>query len=145
MPRPEPNFRILALIAASLALLLVGCDREGGSLWDDVRTPRPDATSSQTPSSRTKTPVLPTAMRTRAPTPTTLPTLRPGVEAEVFGAVTCLNARKTPSKSAEIVKCLVDGTTVYIEGGPVDAEGYRWWKLRGLGWAAENWLRPKPN
>jgi hypothetical protein len=78
------------------------------------------------------------------PDDTPAPTLRQGVQAEVFGSGTCLNARKTPSKSAEIVKCLVDGTTVYIDGGPVDAEGYRWWKLRDLGWAAENWLRPKP-
>jgi hypothetical protein len=71
-----------------------------------------------------------------------VPSLHQGAEAEVFGTVTCLNVRKAPSKSAEIVKCLVDGTEVYIEGGPVDADGYRWWRLRDLGWAAENWLRP---
>jgi hypothetical protein len=69
--------------------------------------------------------------------------LRKGADAEVSSTVTCLNVRETPSKSAKIVKCIVDGTTVYIEGGPVDAEGYRWWKLRGLGWVAENWLRPR--
>jgi hypothetical protein len=65
---------------------------------------------------------------------------RSGTIAQVNTGGSCLNVREQPSTSAAVLECLTDGTVAYVESGPVTAEGYRWWKLRDYGWAAENWL-----
>jgi len=59
------------------------------------------------------------------------------------GANPPLNLRQSPSKNAAVVKKL-DTTETYltIENGPVDADGYRWWKVKldegTEGWVVEN-------
>jgi hypothetical protein len=66
---------MLALAIVGLAALLVGCEREGGSIWHEVRTPQTGARSSQT-----NTPVPPTATATsEAETPTQEATPTPGL------------------------------------------------------------------
>lgn len=59
-----------------------------------------------------------------------------------------LNLRKNPSLQAEVVKKLQKEDPVLILEGPVDADGYTWWRMRteeGIeGWAVEvaGWYAP---
>lgn len=70
--------------------------------------------------------------------------IRNGTSVEVRGTGDCLNIRTQPSLNAAVVRCAPDGTRAMVAQGPQDAEGYRWWNLAGLGWAAEPWLAPVP-
>lgn len=54
----------------------------------------------------------------------------------------CLNIRSGPGRSAPIVICLPDGSTVKIVGGPISADGINWWVVDGLGWATGEFLSP---
>ncbi len=65
-----------------------------------------------------------------------------GSEAVVFGAGSCLNFREEPGASAEVVFCLIDGTTGAVVEGPVEADDSTWWRLEGLGWASAEFLAP---
>jgi hypothetical protein len=38
------------------------------------------------------------------------------------------------------MQCLADGARLKLEEGPVNADGYQWWRLEGLGWAVSNYL-----
>ena len=61
-----------------------------------------------------------------------------------LGEGDCLSVRAQPSQQAERSICLPDGTTAVIEEGPVEAEGFTWWRITGegiAGWAAGTWLR----
>jgi len=55
-----------------------------------------------------------------------------------------LNLRKDPSASGEILEKLKAGRILYIEDGPVQADGYTWWYVftwngdEVYGWVAEN-------
>ena len=68
--------------------------------------------------------------------------LRAGVRAIVAGAGDCVNIREAPSTSARIRQCLPDGARLRVVDGPVAADGYEWWRLDGLGWAAGRYLSP---
>ncbi len=81
----------------------------------------------------------------------TTPTPSSGVSARVANTGSCLNVRGLPSTSSSVLTCLVDGTTVTMRDGPVEADGYRWWLIEAgatQGWAAEGepggvaWLVP---
>jgi hypothetical protein len=51
-----------------------------------------------------------------------------------------LNLRSSATTSAGVVSELPDGTRMIVIGGPVEADGFRWWELRGVaatGWAVE--------
>lgn len=53
-----------------------------------------------------------------------------------------LSFRQTASTGGELIQVLDSGSTLEVVGGPEDADGYRWWKLRKLddgqeGWSAE--------
>lgn len=105
----------------------------GGGSPGSVSTPRPTVTPT------------PTARPTSTPAPTPAPpTLRVGGSAVVTGVDTCLNVRVTPGQGARSVACLRQGVTIFIDGGPSSADGYQWWHVRDLGWAAADWLRPLP-
>ena len=71
--------------------------------------------------------------------------IRRGVTVEVRGTGDCLNIRTEPSVNAAVIQCAPDGTRGAVAGGPQEADGYRWWNLAGLGWAAEPWLAPVPD
>jgi hypothetical protein len=61
-----------------------------------------------------------------------------------LGENDCLSVRAQPSQQAERSICVPDGTTAIIEEGPVEAEGFTWWRITGegiSGWAAGTWLR----
>lgn len=68
--------------------------------------------------------------------------LSPG-PAVVRGADPCVNARQEPSLGAGAVACLPNGSKVTIVGGPESADGHRWYRLAGLGWAVEDYLSPE--
>jgi uncharacterized protein YraI len=56
-----------------------------------------------------------------------------------------LRLRAEPGTSAQIVATVPDGTRMTVTGGPVQKDGYTWWKVSGsggTGWAAGNWLGP---
>ncbi|MBI3964874.1 MAG: peptidoglycan DD-metalloendopeptidase family protein [Chloroflexi bacterium] len=54
----------------------------------------------------------------------------------------CLNVREKPSVEAQLVRCVADGTTIAIVDEPTRAEGFRWYRLAGLGWAVADYVRP---
>jgi hypothetical protein len=61
-----------------------------------------------------------------------------------LGENDCLSIRDEPSQEAPRTICVSDGTTAIVQEGPVDAEGYTWWRISGdgfAGWAAGDWLR----
>lgn len=61
-----------------------------------------------------------------------------------LGEGDCLSIRAQPSQQAERSICVPDGTTAVIEEGPVEAEGFTWWRITGegiAGWGAGTWLR----
>lgn len=95
----------------------------------------------------------PAVTRTRKPTPTRTPKpiFKSGDSAEIVNTGNCLNLRSAPALTASIMACLQDHTTVTVAGGPVDADGYRWWLIEVgsfTGWATEcdpggvSWLVP---
>ena len=146
----------------------VGWAGEGPPLTVAEATPRPTPgmTTSPTPTpegaleATTAPPtgtvtvtVTLTATATPAGTPTPTPgPLTVGGRARVTVADWAyLNVRAEPSAQAEIIGTLDSGAEVTILEGPVEADGYRWWKLddgKGLvGWAVEGtkrerWLVP---
>jgi len=74
------------------------------------------------------------------------PTVAVGTWVEVFGLdqnnlSDYLNVQETPSLSGKENHHLYNDYVAYIDEGPVETEGYRWWHLANLGWAVDNWLR----
>ena len=64
-----------------------------------------------------------------------------GAQAVVYGAGSCLRFRAEPGLSAEVVSCETDGRRAQVVEGPEDADDHTWWRLDGLGWASEEFLR----
>jgi hypothetical protein len=52
----------------------------------------------------------------------------------------CANVRDTPSLTGRVHVCLPVGSAAQIVDGPLDADGYRWWKVDAGGWAAADYL-----
>lgn len=57
-----------------------------------------------------------------------------------------LNFRREPTRSAERIRSLPEGSVYEVVGGPVSADGYTWWQLRDpsdgtTGWGAGIYLR----
>lgn len=73
------------------------------------------------------------------------PQMSPARYAEVVNTGgTALRLRAEPRLEAQVVAGLPEGTVVTIEAGPIQADGYEWWKVRygeQQGWCAANWLR----
>lgn len=56
-----------------------------------------------------------------------------------------LRARSGPGLSFAIVARFPEGSQVELLDGPVAADGFRWWRVRGEqgeGWCADRWLTP---
>jgi hypothetical protein len=56
-----------------------------------------------------------------------------------------LRARSGPGTSYEIVTRFSEGRQLLVLAGPVEAEGYAWWRVhgdQGEGWCADGWLVP---
>jgi hypothetical protein len=88
-------------------------------------------------------PAIPTVIITNTPIP-----LRVGVLAAVFGVGgDQLNIRNSPSLSeSQVLFRESEGKVFEIVGGPQEADGFTWWRVRDRqfqveGWAVANYLR----
>ena len=119
---------------------------------------------SQAATAQTATPARAVAAATHLPTRTPIfptPTLQPteapivlrvGVGAQIVNTEgTVLRGRKQPSLKATATAAFKSGERVHILEGPVDADGFTWWKIEGesgTGWSAQQskegviWLQP---
>jgi hypothetical protein len=71
--------------------------------------------------------------------------LQVGAMAVVYLAGDCVNFRNMPSiNSNPPASCQIDGTTGPVAEGPVDADGYRWYRIEGYGWATDEYLAAVP-
>jgi hypothetical protein len=68
--------------------------------------------------------------------------LEKGAKVIVLGTGNCLNVRVSPGINEAPVDCLADGTEVTIAEGPLEMDGFQWWRLEDRsGWVAGDWLR----
>lgn len=131
------------LIALLTALLVLG--GAGALYWWLGR-------QSSAPVAPVATPLalaVPTPLPTRAPpTPTPPPTAAPSPDSLAIGArarVTnlggaALRARAAPGLSSPVTARIPEGREVTVLEGPVEADGYVWWRVEaaeGAGWVAE--------
>jgi Tol biopolymer transport system component len=111
-----------------------------GTFWSDFKTwDAADRTARAAPTT-TATP-----MPTATPEPMTQRgDLHEGAWVRVnAGEGDCLNARNTPSLSAEWVivnTCLPHGFEGYVTGEAQHGDGHWWWYIAGAGWVAEDYL-----
>jgi hypothetical protein len=159
MPRVYGGHRLLrywyvpaaALVAVGVALgviwvagLFGGDDSDAAS--DDSGTP---ATASSAAASATD----PSGTESPTGTPSAAPTggkfqvndavVITGVGPGSGGEVSCLNIRTEPGTDKDIIDCLREGTQLTVLGGPQEAGGLTWWRVKltsGDGWAAEDYL-----
>jgi hypothetical protein len=114
-----------------------------------AQAPTPALTLAAATRLPTRTPIFPTP----TPTPTEAPAvLRVGGSAQVVnieGSV--LRGREQPSLKASATVAFKSGARVRILEGPVEADGFTWWKIEGesgTGWSAQQskdgivWLQP---
>jgi hypothetical protein len=139
--RPRPRPRALLLAALLISAAAIG--------WYLLRTPEAAPATQPLP---TRTP-RPLATPTAPPPPTPAPpTLRPeGFAAIVNTNGAPLNARVEPALGSPVQAKIPEGSRVRILEGPVDADGYTWWRIEaeaGAGWSAQGepggvqWLEP---
>lgn len=95
----------------------------------------------------TRRPLLPTA----TPTATPLALTVGGAAVVTNTGQSSLRGRAEPSLSAPVVVTFAEGDPVQVIDGPVEADGYTWWRIegeRGAGWSAEEsqdglvWITP---
>lgn len=103
--------------------------------------PAPQITSAGPADAGASPPVAATA----APTAPAPGALAPGVTAYVAEVSGGLNVRAQPGTAPanQIVFSLAPGTAVEVIGGPVEADGFVWWQVRGPtgeGWCAGQFL-----
>jgi hypothetical protein len=96
-----------------------------------------------------RTPIFPTATTIPSPTPLVLRIGGAALVANTEGAP--LRSRKEPGINSPAVAGFREGERVRIVDGPVEADGYTWWRLEGesgAGWSAQqsregvSWLQP---
>jgi hypothetical protein len=61
-----------------------------------------------------------------------------------LGENDCLSIREQPSTQANRLICMADGTQAFVMEGPVEAEGFTWWRVAGEGfdgWAVSVYMR----
>ena len=78
--------------------------------------------------------------------------LQVGAQAQVVNVEgSVLRGRQQPSIKATATAAFKSGQRVKILEGPVDADGFKWWKIEGesgIGWSAQQskegvvWLQP---
>ncbi len=73
-------------------------------------------------------------------TPPTTPPATPGSGSPSIVTTDVLNVRSEPSLSASIVATLYNGAQVTVIGDGVQADGFNWVNLDGLGWVAGQYL-----
>ena len=163
-PRPQakrrrvtlPPWALLAIFIAIVILLCLGLylilDAIGGD--DETPTPGPTLTVEVAPSATLSllTPTLAitptsTVVLTVGTPPVTSPLteIDTGALAVITGTAGAgLRLRSLATTDADVLAMGREGTVVTVVEGPVEADGYVWWKVRtpdgDEGWAAANWL-----
>lgn len=96
----------------------------------------------------TRTPIFPTP--TLEPTATPV-VLQIGASAQVVNTEGTLRGRKQPNLKAAVIAAFKAGERVRILEGPIEADGFTWWRIEGAGgsgWSAQQskegvvWLQP---
>ena len=145
--------RLTQLVAAVLVFAALGA---GYWFWRGRSQSLAVATSTAgellspaTTSEPTRTPIFPTATTLSSPTPSTL---QIGGNAKIVNiAGSALRSRKQPTLKASTTASFKEGDVVRILEGPVEADGFVWWKIEGdsgSGWSAQQskdglvWLQP---
>lgn len=141
-PAERPTSRRVPMLAALLAVVLVAA----GGLWAyntyyggpqgeaAAASPTTAAVATARPTTR------PTPRPTTPPTATSAPQLGVGARARVIteeGAP--LRMRNAPGQAASLVARIPSGAEVELLEGPVEADGFIWWRVRaaeGEGWCA---------
>jgi hypothetical protein len=106
-----------------------------------------------TPPTPTPTVVYTPTATIAPPTPTPQPFLHPGARAQVINVGSApLLGRSQPGTNYPVQTSFPEGTIVTILEGPVEADGYIWWRIEaegaGQGWSADRgpdgsvWLQP---
>ena len=164
-PRPQakrrrvtlPPWALLAIVVVIVILLCVGLIWIVGAIrGDDSETPTPSPTSTAevAPSATLSlleptlaiTPTNTVVLTVGTPAVTAPPTeLGPGALALITGTGGAgLRLRSLATTDADVLATGKEGTVVTVLEGPVEADGYVWWKVRTPdgqeGWAAANWL-----
>lgn len=134
--------RVSIPLGTVIALLVLGA--AGAVYWWSAR---PSA-APVAPLATGVPPLVPTPAPTRAPTLTPPPTvaaapagLAPGARARVtnLGGAT-LRTRVAPGLSSRVTARIPEGREVTVLEGPVETDGYVWWRVEaaeGAGWVAE--------
>lgn len=151
---PGAVVRLLVPIVTTLVVLVVA-GYGVSAIMNRRSEPQPAAVAvalsspSPTASLPTHTPIFPTA----TPPPTVTPVvLRVGGLARVVGTGgRPLRGRESPSLAARARVSFAEGEQVRVLEGPVEADGYRWWRIEGpsgAAWSAQGspegaeWLAP---
>jgi len=163
-PRPQakrrrvtlPPWALLAIFIAIVILLCLGLylilDAVRGD--DETSTPSPTLPVEVAPSATLSlltptsaiTPTSTVVLTVGTPPATSPPTeLGPGALAVITGTAGAgLRLRALATTDADVLGMGREGTVVTVLEGPVEADGYVWWKVRtpdgDEGWAAANWL-----
>ena len=164
-PRPQarrrrvtlPPWALLAIVVVIVILLCLGLIWIVGAIrGDDSETPTPALTSTAevAPSATLSlltptlaiTPTNTVVLTVGTPAVTSPPTeIGPGALAVITGTGGAgLRLRALASTDADVLATGKEGTVVTVTEGPVEADGYVWWKVRTPdgqeGWAAADWL-----
>ena len=122
---------LLAILTVVLAALVMG----GGTEPIASDEPSPSVGTSASPGASGATPSASgaaIASPSAAPQPSFVPT-DVGLDTIVMTTVDGLSVRADPGTDAERLGSLANGTPGFVAGGPVDAGGYRWYLVSGLG------------
>lgn len=150
-PHPRRGYRaLLAAFAVVVVVALAAGLWLGGVLGGDREKPTPTVRGTQGTDTPVSTSTLPKPTATPPPAPT------PTVPASQFtaGQVVRISTmdeegirfRSGPGLDYVTVDVLEEGTELKVLEGPVEADGYVWWRLEmgdgTIGWGPEDWLRP---
>ncbi len=121
---------LLAILATALVLALMGGDADPavGAASDE---PSPSMTAASEPSASAP-PSSPPASSSSSASPTPGPAAIPH-DTVVETTVERLSLRAGPSTDAERLGSLALGTVAFLVDGPVEAGGFRWYQVSGLG------------
>jgi hypothetical protein len=124
---------LLAILLLVLAILVMGGGRDPGPSPSPAASvvasaePSTTATASSPPASDAASPGA-----SAAAGPSVAP-IELTVDTIVVTRADGLSVRADPGTGAERLGSLANGTPGFVAGGPVDADGYRWYLLSGLG------------
>jgi hypothetical protein len=134
----------LAFCCLLLALVTSGCDEASSLLASGTPAPTEVLRREVVRLDATRLPAAsPTALVVTAPSPTPASSIQR--QALIVGTEgNGLNGRAGPSVSQAITFSFAEGSVVQLVEGPVEADGYTWWRAQGGGgdaWVASKWLQ----